>query len=90
MRKQPTIGINSAEIVTVLSVSPMEEDGFSLESIFNRSNWKLSRTHSLASAVAFLQARRLLWFFVNVTCGRVPGAICWSESPACPMRRPSL
>jgi DNA-binding NtrC family response regulator len=58
MRKQPATEMNSADIVTVLSVSPMEEDGFSLQSIFNHSKWKLNKTHSLASALAFLQAQK--------------------------------
>jgi len=58
MRKQPAIEMNPAEIVTVLSVSPTEADQFSLQEMFNHSKWQLCRTHSLGSALAFLQARK--------------------------------
>ena len=58
MRKPPAIETRGAEIVTVLSVSPTEEVHFSLQNIFNHSKWKLSKTHSLASALAFLRAHQ--------------------------------
>lgn len=58
MRKQPAIETDTAEIVNVLSVSPMEEDHFSLQNIFSHSKWKLSKTRTLASALAFLKARK--------------------------------
>ena len=58
MRKPPAMETNPTEIVTVLSVSPMEDDDFSLQSIFNHSKWKLSKTHSLPSALAFLEAHK--------------------------------
>jgi DNA-binding NtrC family response regulator len=45
-------------IVTVLSVSPAEEVHDSLQNIFNHSNWKLSKTHSLESALAFLRVQK--------------------------------
>ena len=58
MRKQPASQTNPAEIVSVLSVSPMEEDHFSLQEIFSHSKWKLYKTHSLASALAFLKVQK--------------------------------
>jgi DNA-binding NtrC family response regulator len=58
MRKQPASETNPAEVVTVLSVSPMEDDDLALQSIFNHSKWKLSKTHSLPSALAFLRAHK--------------------------------
>ena len=48
----------TSEIVTVLSVSPAEEVHFSLQGIFNHSKWKLYKTHSLASALAFLRVQK--------------------------------
>ena len=57
MRKPPAIETRATEIVTVLSVSPTEEVHFSLQDIFNHSKWKLSKTHSLASALAYLRAQ---------------------------------
>jgi len=65
MRKQPAIKTNSAEAATVLSVSPAEEDQALLECIFSHSKWKLRKTHSLASAMVFLQAQRTPWFFAK-------------------------
>jgi len=53
MRETPAI-----ETVTVLSVSPAEEVHFSLQHIFNHSTWKLAKTHSLVSALAFLRAHK--------------------------------
>ena len=58
MRKPPAFETRATEIVTVLSVSPTEEVHFSLQDIFNHSKWKLSMTHSLASALAFLRAQK--------------------------------
>jgi DNA-binding NtrC family response regulator len=58
MRKLPAIETRATEIVTVLSVSPTEEVHSSLQDIFSHSKWKLCKTRSLASALAFLQARK--------------------------------
>ena len=58
MRRPPAIQTRATEIVTVLSVSPAEEVHFSLQEIFNHSKWKLSKTHSLTSALAFLRAQK--------------------------------
>ena len=58
MRKPPAIATRPTEVVTVLSVSPTEEVHFSLQDIFSHSKWKLSKTHSLASAMAFLRTQK--------------------------------
>ena len=58
MRRPPAIQTRATEIVTVLSVSPAEEVHFSLQEIFNHSKWKLSKTHSLAAALALLRAHK--------------------------------
>ena len=58
MRKPPAIETSgTGRIVSVLSVSPTEEVHFSLQHIFNHSKWKLTKTHSLASALAILHAQ---------------------------------
>jgi DNA-binding NtrC family response regulator len=58
MRKPPAIQTRATEIVTVLSVSPTDEVHFSLQDIFSHSKWKLSKSHSLASALAFLRTQK--------------------------------
>ena len=50
IRKQPTAETNSNRNVTVLSVSPIAEDHFSLQAIFNHSKWELHRADCLATA----------------------------------------
>ncbi len=45
--------------VSVLAVSPYEEDHASLRSIFNHSNWKISAASSHQEAVRFLQSNRI-------------------------------
>jgi len=59
MRKQPTVEMNSTNTVTVLSVSPLAEDHFSLQAIFNHSKWELHRADCLASAQAMLRRREI-------------------------------
>ena len=44
-----------AETVSVLSVSPFEEDHRKLQSVFRRSNWSLSRAFGCEEAVDFVQ-----------------------------------
>ncbi len=66
MRKQPAIERNPKSIVTVLSVSPLEEDHLSLQAIFGHSNWVLHKAHRLASALAMLAEHR----FGVVLCER--------------------
>jgi DNA-binding NtrC family response regulator len=59
MKKQPTAVTNPARIVTVLSVSPLADDYFSLQAFFNHSNWELYRADSLASALAVVRRREI-------------------------------
>ncbi len=47
---QPKMETNPTRAVTVLSVSPHAEDHFSLQAIFNRSNWLLHRADTVGSA----------------------------------------
>jgi DNA-binding NtrC family response regulator len=59
MKKQPSTETNSTKTVTVLSVSPLAEDHFSLQAIFNRSKWELHRADGLASARAVMSRREI-------------------------------
>ena len=59
MKKQPTAETNSTRTVTVLSVSPLAEDHFSLQAIFNHSKWELHRADCLASARAIMRRREI-------------------------------
>ena len=59
MKKQPAAETNSTRIVTVLSVSPLAEDHFSLQAIFDHSKWELHRADCLASAQAILGMREI-------------------------------
>jgi DNA-binding NtrC family response regulator len=59
MRKQPESATNTTRTVTVLSVSPLAEDHFSLQAIFNHSRWELYRADCLASAQAVLCRREI-------------------------------
>ena len=58
MRRPPTSETRTTDVVTVLSISPTEEVHFTLQDIFSHSKWKLSRAHSLRSALAFLKAHK--------------------------------
>ncbi len=72
MKKQPTAETNPARTVTVLSVSPLAEDYFSLQAVFNHSqwelgsNWELGRADSQRSALAAMRRRE----FGVVICER--------------------
>ncbi len=59
IKKQPTAETNPARIVTVLSVSPLAEDYFSLQALFNQSKWELYKADSLASALAVMRRREI-------------------------------
>ncbi len=59
MQKPPTAETNSTKTVTVLSVSPLAEDHYSLQAIFNHSKWELHRADCLASARAMLRRREI-------------------------------
>jgi len=53
--QRPTASDRAAtRVVTVLSVSPHEEDHECLQSIFSHSKWKLCKASTLASALAML------------------------------------
>jgi DNA-binding response OmpR family regulator len=59
MKNQPTAETNPTRIVTVLSVSPLAEDYFSLQAVFNHSNRALYQADSLASALAVICRREI-------------------------------
>lgn len=59
MRMQAPIETNPAKRVTVLSVSPVQEDRFTMQSIFNHSNWVLYHADPLASALAILHEHEI-------------------------------
>lgn len=65
MRKPPTIEttpprlVTSPGILTVLSVSPIQEDHLSLQSIISHSRWKLFKADNLSSALALLQQHEI-------------------------------
>ena len=71
MKKQPASETNPTRIVTVLSVSPLAEDHFSLQAIFNRSKWELYRADCLASAQAIMRKREI--GVVICECNLSPG-----------------
>jgi DNA-binding NtrC family response regulator len=52
-------GRTATRIVTVLSISPLEEDHACLESIFSHSKWVLRKVSTLASALAALSEREV-------------------------------
>ena len=56
MRKEPAIETTSPATLTVLSVSPHQEDHLSLEAIIGHSRWTLLKADKLPSAWALLQA----------------------------------
>jgi len=53
MRKPPTISPTQA--LTVLSISPIEEDHQSLQSFFGQSAWKLLRASRIGTSLTFLK-----------------------------------
>jgi len=55
MRKQPEIASSTTGTLTVLSVSPLEEDHMSLQAIVGHSTWKLLNAGRVSTALAFLQ-----------------------------------
>ncbi|HUI57107.1 MAG TPA: response regulator [Bryobacteraceae bacterium] len=59
MKKQPTSETSATSVVTVLSVSPMEDDHATLQNIFNHSNWTLHKCRNLQAAIAFLQSHEV-------------------------------
>jgi len=59
MRKPPLLESSPDRRVTVLSVSPLQEDSFTMQSIFNHSNWVLYHAEPLASALAILRKHEI-------------------------------
>ena len=55
MRKQPGIASMTNAVLTVLSVSPIEEDNSSLEAIIGPSRWTLLKADKLPTALDLLQ-----------------------------------
>src|SRR5260370_20600445 len=58
MNNQSTAEMNPI-IVTFLSVSPLVEDHFSLQAVFNHSKRVLYKADSLASALAIIRGREI-------------------------------
>jgi len=59
MKPQPTAVTSPTRTVTVLSVSPLPQDHFSLQEVFNHSKWTLYKTDRLASAMAIIHRREI-------------------------------
>jgi DNA-binding NtrC family response regulator len=59
MRKQPGIASSSTGALTVLSVSPLEEDQLSLEAIVGHSTWRLFKADHIPSALTFLRQHKI-------------------------------
>ena len=53
-RRPPAVDVGS-DIITVLSVSPLQDDHDALERLLSRNNWHIQRANSLASGVATLR-----------------------------------
>ena len=59
MKRLPGLSSPATGIVTVLSVSPLEEDQACLQSIFSHSNWIYHNALTLASALRILREREI-------------------------------
>jgi len=67
MRTQPTVERTSTSraitsptgLLTILSVSPVEEDHLSLQAIIGHSTWTMFQARDLASAVALLRQHEI-------------------------------
>ena len=66
MKNQPTPETNPTKTMTVLSVSPLAEDYFSLQAIFSHSKRALYRAATLTSALGILRR----WEIGVVICER--------------------
>ena len=75
MREQPATETHSSRVVTVLSVSPDDQDHRHLQSIFEHSNWKLHKAGSLAAALEILRRHEVP--VVLCECDLKPGT--WKE-----------
>ena len=80
MRRPPSIEMVPASPVTVLSVSPVQDDHISLKAIFDRSGWTLytdsrwalQSTMDLESALVYLRENRIS--LVVTECDLAPGS----------------
>src|ERR1017187_3856563 len=59
MKKQPTAVTNPTAIATVLSVSPVAEDYFSLKAALKLPKWELRSADSLKSALAVIRRSKV-------------------------------
>jgi DNA-binding NtrC family response regulator len=59
MRKQPGIANSPTGTLTVLSVSPIEEDHRCLQEIIGHSNWNFLRADRVLAAIACLQQHQM-------------------------------
>ena len=59
MKKQPGVETNCARFLTVLSVSPLEEDHSSLQAIVGHTGWIVFKARDLVSAMALLRRHRI-------------------------------
>ena len=75
MRKQPGIASSPTRTLTVLSVSPIEEDHRCLQEIIGHSNWILLKANCVPPALAFLQQKQIS----VVLCERDLGSEAWID-----------
>lgn len=75
MKKQPRAEMNPARIVTVLSVSPLADDYYSLQAIFDHSKWELYKASSVATALTVMRTREI----GVVICERDLGPCTWTD-----------
>ena len=59
MSKPTELATNMRNAVTILSVTPYEEDQFWLQTIIKRSKWRLYRADCLESALAVLHKQEV-------------------------------
>lgn len=75
MRMPPGIASSPNGTLTVLSVSPIEEDHRSLRAIIGHSNWNYFKADSLPPALAFLQQHEIS----VILCERDLGLRTWVD-----------
>jgi DNA-binding response OmpR family regulator len=71
MRKQPGIASSPTGTLTVLSVSPLEEDHLSLQAIAGDSAWMLFKADRVSPALALLKRHEIS--VVLCECDLMPG-----------------
>ena len=55
MRRQPAVETNITGVVTILSISPLEEDRVPLQAIIRHTTWMLLQARDVRSALPLLQ-----------------------------------